>query len=343
MRASTMPEVPMPIAAEASVWVSRLHGPHRSAQMERECLEWQSRSEAHRQAFERCTATWEEVRGVSLATAYAISAPSPAVHWTRANRLPRWAVALATLVIVTLGVVFSTPGGVSTGIGEQRVLVLNDGSRVTLNTDTRVFVNFSAAHRTISLDRGEALFEVAKDVGRPFVVRAAGGEVVAIGTVFSVRHTGDALAVTLIEGQVTVRPAPAEAGQSPAQQVMIQPGERLSLNAGRRNTAATVDKPRLEQVTAWRRGEASFDDVPLDEAVAEMNRYSRIRIVLADDGLAARRVSGVFRTGDNLAFAQAVAALHDLTVGDRHGRFELTQRPRSPDRALLQPQRPSPR
>jgi transmembrane sensor len=326
----------MPIAAEAAVWISRLHGPHRSAQMERECLQWQSRSEAHRSAFEHCTATWEDVRGVSLSTAFA-ALPATSTQATspraKASRWPRWPSALAfatvtfaMIAIVTLGALFSLRGVFSTDVGEQRFVMLEDGSRVSLNTDTRVRVNFAAEKRSVSLERGEALFEVARDVKRPFVVRVAGSEVVAIGTIFSVRHTDQTLAVTLIEGQVAVRPASTEAGQSPARQVVIHPGERLSL--GRQHAPATVDKPRIEQITAWRRGEASFDDVSLEEAVAEMNRYNRVPIVLIDDVLAARRVSGVFRTGDNLAFAQAVAALHGLTVNERQERLELAQRPR---------------
>ena len=341
----------MPIAAEAAVWISRLHGPYRSAQMERECLEWQARSEAHRSAFEHCTATWEDVRGVSLSTAFAALPPTPtesASAGTKASRWPRWASALAvatitfaTIAVVTFGALFSTRGVFSTDVGEQRIVVLEDGSRVSLNTDTRVRMNFAAAQRTVWLERGEALFEVARDVRRPFVVRVAGSEVLAIGTVFSVRHTNQTLAVTLIEGQVAVRPASAEAGQSPVRQVMIRPGERLSL--GRRDAPAKVDTPRIEQITAWRRGEASFDDVSLAEAVAEMNRYNRVPIVLADDTVAARRVSGVFRTGDNLAFAQAVAALHGLTVSERRERLELAQRPNSPDGALPRPQGPVPR
>lgn len=75
MRADIRVDIPLSIAAEAAVWIARLHGPLRSRQMERRCLEWQSRSEAHRVAFERCTATWEEVRGVS----------NPALHYSRAG------------------------------------------------------------------------------------------------------------------------------------------------------------------------------------------------------------------------------------------------------------------
>lgn len=80
----------------------------------------------------------------------------------------------------------------------------------------------------------------------------------------------------------------------------------------------------MESRAAWRRSEAVFDDVLLSEAVAEMNRYSRKPIVLVGDGSSkALRVSGLFRTGDNLAFAHAVAALHRLVVHDRQDRMEL--------------------
>jgi transmembrane sensor len=337
--ASPVSGVPIQIAAEAAVWVSRLHGPQRSAQMERECREWQSRSDVHRLAFERCTATWEDVRGVSLSTTYATATAAPTSGGSKAigwPRRPLWrpVLAFAAVVIVSLGALFSSPGGVSTGVGERRVVVLDDGTRVSLNTDTRVRVAFSAAQRAVSLEHGEALFEVARDIKRPFVVRAAGNDVVAIGTVFSVRRTGETLAVTLLEGQVAVRPTSADAKEATSRQVLIQPGERLSVS---RTLAAKVDKPRIDQITAWRRGEASFENASLREAVAEMNRYSRVPIVLADETLAARRISGVFHTGDNLAFAQAVAALHGLSLDDQQAQIALAPPPGAPVGAVLSP------
>lgn len=86
----TEPEVPIHVAAEAATWIARLHGPQRCRRMERECLQWQSRSEAHRFAFERCTATWEEVRGTSLSSSYDTVAGS---HTTIAALLSKWSKA----------------------------------------------------------------------------------------------------------------------------------------------------------------------------------------------------------------------------------------------------------
>jgi transmembrane sensor len=337
------PAVTPEIAADAAVWVARLHGPDRSSRMERDCLAWQARSAAHRMAFERCTDTWQDVSRVSLSSyATATSGGSMPTDgrrpWLPAPR--RWALVLTALV--SGGVLVLQPWRdvqtYTTGVGEQQMVVLRDGTRMSLNTATRVRVELAPAQRTVSVEGGEALFEVAKDARRPFVVRVAGAEVVALGTVFSVRlapgngRVFDSIAVTLIEGQVTVRAASddAEAGAL-TRPVLMAPGERVRLikaggasTRGAQRATTQVDRPRMDQVLAWKRNEAVFEDVALSDAVAEMNRYSRTPIVVVGDSvLSGLRVSGLFRTGDNAGFARAVAALHGLVVRERSDRLEL--------------------
>ena len=117
-------------------------------------------------------------------------------------------------------------------------------------------------------------------------------------------------------------------GIAPAGPVVMQAGERMRLVQanGRLNGPATqqVDRPRIEQMVAWTRNEAVFDDVSLLDAVTEMNRYSRTPIVLLGDAsLSQLRVSGLYRTGDSAGFARAVASLHGLVVRERGGRLEL--------------------
>jgi transmembrane sensor len=339
------PVVTPEIGAEAAVWIARLHGPDRSTRMERECLAWQSRSAAHRVAFERCTETWQDVARVTLGDAYSTAGSqrsgSGAERIDPARR-SRWAVPLVVAGCLSLCAVFiqlwRDLSVYSTRVGEQRILVLDDGTRLSLNTHSRVRVDLGASQRTVTVEDGEALFEVAKDPQRPFVVRAGGSEVVALGTVFSVRlsagrtEVGAALNVTLIEGQVTVRAASGIKGGgdglAPEKPLSMLPGERIRLvkSTGRTDERATqqVDRPRIEGVVAWKRSEAIFDDVPLAEAVAELNRYDRRPIVLIGDAsLAQLRVSGIYRTGDTASFANAVAALHRLVVREREGRLEL--------------------
>ena len=333
------PAVTPEIAAEAAVWVARLHGPDRSSRMERECVAWQARSAAHRLAFERCTDTWQDVALVTLRTYAAASPVGSPVAEKRSAWLPartRRAFAVAGLVLAGAVLVGLQPWRdverYSTGVGEQRVVMLSDGSRLSLNTGTRVQVEFSSAQRTVDVDGGEALFEVAKDAGRPFVVRAGGSEVLALGTVFSVRlsgrtaDAGDSLAVTLVEGSVTVRAAAGVShGLAPPQPVSLAAGDRVSLTRTARAELVTVsDRPRIDQVIAWKRDEAVFEDVALADAVAEMNRYSRRPLVLVEPvGSRGLRVSGLFKTGDSAGFARAVAALHGLAVREYADRLEL--------------------
>ena len=143
------------------------------------------------------------------------------------------------------------------------------------------------------------------------------------------------MAVTLIEGQVTVRAESRDDdGGALARPLLMAPGERASLikagdtaTKGRPRATVQVDRPRMDQVLAWKRNEAVFDDLALPDAVAEMNRYSRTPIVMAGEGaLGGLRVSGLFRTGDNAGFARAVAALHGLVVRERPDRLELAPR-----------------
>ncbi|MGQ3050932.1 MAG: FecR family protein [Roseateles sp.] len=333
-------KVPREILAEAAVWVTRLHGPDRSPQMERDFRTWQALSPSHREAFEKCTDAWVGVGKVKAATAYETVAAKNAGRWGGGSQGIRWwaagaASAGAIAVLLVAGQVWLAHGSFSTDVGEQRTVMLDDGSRMLLNTDTQVRVSFDGKQRTVNVRGGEALFEVAKDPSRPFVVRVSGSEVVAVGTAFSVRFAPLAaaapneLTVTLIEGQVKVRRA-AEASVeavAPGAPVAMQAGERLRLAHGADSATVQspkVDRPNVDQVTAWKRNEAVFDATTLGDAVSEMNRYSRTKIVLLD-GLSESglRVSGLFRTGDNAGFAHAVAHLHGLKLTEDVGRLEL--------------------
>lgn len=169
------------------------------------------------------------------------------------------------------------------------------------------------------------------------MVKAAGAEVLATGAAFVVRVTpgsqgiSDALAVTLVEGQVVVsRARGGGAGVASAALVLMAPGERVRLRGQARAPppgSVLVDRPRMDLLLAWKRGEPIFDDVSLHEAVAEMNRYSSMLIMPAGSGyLSGLQVSGVFRTGDRAGFARAVALLHGLDVRKMPDRTELAAR-----------------
>nr|WP_255719700.1 FecR domain-containing protein [Pelomonas sp. P8] len=326
--------------AEASVWVTRLHSHSRSRAMERECLAWQAQSAAHRLAFERCTDTWQEVGGLTRAQIQAAVSDPPHRAGSWGSRAGHAALALTTLCLAVVFAVILWPGDTySTGVGEQRVIVLADGSRMTLNTSTETRVRLTDSQRSVTVKHGEALFEVAKDAGRPFVVSVTDSEVVATGTAFLVRSTppgesaGEAFNVTLIEGQVIVKRAGGAMQSATDAPVVMAPGERLRVghSAGTLRQGAEqarVDRPQLDRLLAWQRGFAILDDTPLPDAIADMNRYSKVQIALADStALRSLRISGSYRTGDNEGFAHAVARLHGLVVTPREGGLELSASP----------------
>ena len=326
--ADELPPVVTPeILAEAAVWLAQLHGPGRSPAMLQECRAWQAQSAAHRLAFERCTDTWQEAAGVGALVpgVLARQAGSPAL--SRAGRGRRLALAAAALGgVAALGLRLWPRGVYSTGVGEQRSLVLEEGSRIALNTATVVRVKITDSLRSVTVVHGEALFEVAKDRSRPFVVSVADAQVVATGTAFLVRSTPvgqaarGAFDVALIEGQVIVQRAEGRAQSQLGSTVVMRPGERLRVGLRDSGPVAVsqgprVDRPPLDPLLAWQRGQVVFDNALLSDAVAEMNRYSNVQITLSDaEALGSLRVSGVFRAGDSEAFAHAIAKLHGVSV-----------------------------
>lgn len=288
--------------AEASVWLARLQGGERTPTLEAAFRAWLEEDPSHARVFARVTDTWEIIPG----------ATQPLVKRPPARRPPLLAVAasLAFLFTVTLISIRTMGSGVyQTHLGEQQSVTLEDGSRVTLNTDTRLRVEYEEGQRRIRLEHGEALFEVAKNPQRPFIVFASGEQVRALGTVFTVRSEPKHLDVLLIEGSVRVSPVTPRPGQST---IVLAPGERLAVRDDM--AKRTLDRPPVDEAIAWRRGEAMFDNTPLTDAMDEINRYGKTKVSVADPALAQLRISGVFATRDPVEFANVIAKLHDLNV-----------------------------
>jgi transmembrane sensor len=223
------------------------------------------------------------------------------------------------LALGALAVLAALPATYATGVGEQRLVVLKDGSRVRLNTDTRVAVRFAGGERRLTLRRGEAFFEVAHDPARPFLVDAGAADVRALGTRFDVRREPGAVQVVLVEGSVRVR------RDDSADAWTLKPSQQLTVRKGDGARLAEADAGRA---TSWTSGRLVFRDTPLGEAVAEVNRYAPRKVVLADPALAAAPVSGVFDTGDTAAFVAAATSLFDLTAeAGADGATRLRRRP----------------
>ncbi|PCI52446.1 MAG: hypothetical protein COB36_15035 [Alphaproteobacteria bacterium] len=213
----------------------------------------------------------------------------------------RWvySVVAACLAIVILPFIVFYSNGTpdrtthyQTGIGEQTVYTLSDGSRVQMNTDTHISLNFTAENRELHLLRGEATFDVVHDPDRPFDVLSGKGRARAIGTRFNVFNDGEKVTVSVIEGIVQVARAEDVIKTSKAIGPKLLVGQQMSYN--KQGDMSEVKIFDIQKIQAWQKGRLEFFDASLGEVVLEMNRYSPMSIMVGDDSLFLLKVSGIF-------------------------------------------------
>jgi transmembrane sensor len=247
------------------------------------------------------------------------------------NALSRIAAILLFAVIGCGGALYVywwVPDAYATEAGERRVVALPDGSRISLDSESKVEVRYSKTGRTILLDRGRARFDVAHDVTRPFTVTAGTKTVVAVGTSFNVERLGSTVLVTLIQGHVLVKDAPSSVaivhrGTQPARPVSLVAGEQM---IAQQNVKPLVAPADLADATAWESGRIVFRGEPLNQAVARVNRYTD-HAVIVDPSAASVRVSGVFNAGDIGSFVGAITSYFPVqATTDANDRITLEKR-----------------
>ncbi len=296
--------------AEAAAWLARLQGPMRSPTVEDAFKAWLAESDANARAYARVADTWEIIPAAARSNAARSNSPVSSRH---PRRYVLTAAASIAIMLVFAGFAwFQLRSPVyQTSFGEIKSVTLSDGTRVTLNADTRLRVLYRKNERSVRLERGEAVFDDVENPQRPFVVQAGGYQVRALGTVFDVYRAPKHLDVTLIKGRVDVsRNAPA-GGKAVSVPTMLSPGERLVIRA---DGHTALDHPSLETISAWQRGQVVFNDVPLAQAISQINRYGGTPIRVADPALEQVRVSGVFPIRDPEKFAHAISSLRHLRV-----------------------------
>jgi transmembrane sensor len=230
----------------------------------------------------------------------------------------RAALAAGVAAFLVAGGVFLAPWSshdrsVSTRIGEQREVTLEDGSIVNLDTNSALSIHFSRHARHVHLVRGQAYFTVAHSPNLPFIVDAGSVKVTATGTQFDVRQIGDRIEVTLVQGGVDIR-----SGDSLSRLVS---GQKLRILPGRNTVPERVD---LALATAWTHGQLVLDGVSLAHAIEEVNRYTDRPVRLADPTYADAKFSGSLKIGDIPGFVAAVTAMLPLRpVTDKAGSVRL--------------------
>jgi transmembrane sensor len=323
---------------QAAYWHARLGAPDCTDRERAEFERWWLAAHAHARAFAAAEALSEELPRAAAAgsrleqladEAFAMgrgASPERVQRLEPRRSARRWFVPAALAASVAVGAVSvrlaadfkdaaAVPPVVYSTADARRDVTLSDGSVVSLDVASEISVRITETERQIVLVDGRAVFDVAHDAMRPFVVSAAGSRTTALGTRFQVQREGHNVVVTLAEGKVAVT---GRSESSTDWQTTLVPGEQISIDPA----ASTAPRKRVVDAstsTAWTRGRLVFHGTPLDEALAEVNRYSDRKVRLGDPALAELNVAGNFIAGDSEAAVSAFAAMLPLRAVDGSG------------------------
>lgn len=337
------------IDAEAAAWVACFDRGEVSARDQAAFQEWLHRSALHREAIAEYGDLWSEFDTLRLLTDTREAGPATrvrATHTALLTGMRPWLAACAAVVIaVAGGAAFFHPKPLQiakaqitpparysyeTPVGGHKRIILADGSLVILNTNSLLNVNFSGKCRDVHLIRGEAFFEVVHDQARPFTVYANNYVVRDIGTAFDVHLSNAGLVdVGVTRGSVEVAPVQRTYGHSNVGKSLgvIAAGHHIVLGQ-KVEVAQPISSAVMGRKLAWRQGELIYTGQPLAEVLADVSRYSDLKIELADPALENLPVGGAFRTdqiGAIFAALQENFGLHAEWIDPEHVRLSAAE------------------
>lgn len=288
---------------QALDWLLRLQQAPHDAQLRGEFEQWCASDAANAQAYRKAERVWQLTGQL---------APTTTEHWPKAPvvQLPahrrRWwlgaAVAACLLVAVAPSLSLRLQADYRTAQGETRDITLADGSVVQMDSDTAIAVDYAGDHRDVKLLAGQAFFEVMPDKAKPFHVRADAIRVTVTGTAFNVALRPGRARVDVQHGSVRVE----DAADGHLLADALKAGERLRYVDGIVQVKAFVPS----QAAAWRQGQLIADDQRVAELVQELAQYLPGRVVLRDEALGNKRVTGVYDLRKPEAALRAVIRPH---------------------------------
>lgn len=330
------------IQSEAAEWVLHLDENQLSLPARTELLQWLKQSPQHIEEFLFATAAWRELDDIdpqkcldvdsliAEAESNVIALDDKAADTEPAGTGTRhrawWiggiaATALLTVGAVLIGSLLSPVRHYETGLGQQTLFTLADGSIVHLNTQSELTVRMTEDSRNLELIQGEAMFEVARDPSRPFRVRSGEITVEAIGTQFNVYRRDDSVHVTVVEGTVKVEAAPVVKSELAAAAVTLTAGEEA--RSDRSGDVARIEMPDVEKHTAWREQRLVFRGDSLAAVAAEFNRYNQLQIAVVAPPSATRPITATFDAHDPESFVAFLERDPTLRVVRSSGGIEI--------------------
>lgn len=304
------------IWAKAADWLALRNSGEWTSELQAELECWLSESSSHLLAYWRVEAAWQ--RTDRLAALRAPMRLASAGHRSRwGNIIKSVAAVVAISTLVGFGMFYSAKPvekAFETKTGGRQIVTMADGSTIELNTNTRLRLLQSGNERQVTLERGEAYFQIRHNAANPFVVIAGSHRVTDLGTKFVVRRLPSELKVTLLEGSARVD---ANSNRGNSASVTLTPGD-VAIASGETLAVTKKGASQLKDDLAWRRGLLVFRNASLAAAASELNRYNTTQVTISDAATAQIAIGGTFPAADPAAFARVAHELLGLHVAD-HG------------------------
>jgi len=335
------------ILEEASAWFVTFRSQDVTADASRDFHDWLKRSPEHIRAYLEIAAVYADIPSPAqdrtpadlIAAAKAtpdlnVIALNPAglensrqsdgaSNGKRRHVATRVMLAASVLICAFFGAWFYIEHNIyDTGIGEQRSITMEDGSIVELNARSKVRISFGDRQRDVELLEGQALFRVAKDHNRPFVVHAGKTSVRAVGTQFDVKRKGEGTTVTVLEGRVAVTSASGQGAvtQGAASESLLISGEQMTVT---RTDIRKAERPDLAAATAWTQHLLIFDGTALSEVLEEFSRHTTRRIVVDSPELAALKISGQYTSTNPDSLLRFLSLQDGVIVSETNGEIHI--------------------
>jgi transmembrane sensor len=348
-------DIPVSIAEQAAQWWVTLNGEDTSASTRREFGAWASQAPEFIAAYLRMALLMKAakthqirwpgtpgevlIREAKSSSGHAVvhelprRSPPPSYLPERKYQRRTFVVAFATVLLAALGVawfVSASPEEFHTSFGERRSIALTDGSRIGLNTESKVRVEFNSKRRLVTLDTGEALFQVAHDSRRPFEVRVGKVVLRAVGTEFNVDRRASSTTVTIVEGRVLASPDwpafqhPSQGSSQAPQPLLLGAADQIVISQSGWSEPQHGVNPRA--TVAWTENKVIFEHTPLSEVAEEFNRYNRQHIRIEGAQLRRQQVSGVFQCDDPTSFLSFLANEPGVRIHDGPDNTRIVER-----------------
>lgn len=321
----------------------------------RDCQEleyWLSEDEQHLYEYQRMLNIWDALAAYPVMKNKTSNSQRSFSKWLTHYKLVAIAASfclLALTVFLSLSVSEKSEPLLTryqTLVGQQKTINLSDGSKVMLNTDTLLKVDFRDGKRKLKLEFGEAFFDVAKDPDNPMDIDLISHKVTVLGTKFNIYRSDVEIKVAVVEGKVSVNTIPVNATSVNTTSVNTRNEQAITkktddinkvndlandskvlltagdvINVTTNNETTKIEEPivvakkiDIKKFTDWHEGLIRFDNQPLFRVVSELNRYSQHKILLEDKKIMTLPVSGVFRFNDIEAILEALDSGLAVTI-----------------------------